>query len=109
MITTAKIYSFGQLQNGRLVAKFRRKNASYDEFGYAVDDLYEVVFCRNPYGSHNLVVACNGEAFCHGNGASLAMAERLSDAVEAKKLLRKVRRFLGKRAMMRRALDEESK
>lgn len=105
MITTAKIYSFGQLQNGRLVAKFRRKNASYDEFGDAVDDLYEVVFCRNPYGSHNLVVASNGEAFCHGNTASLAMAERLSDAVGAKKLLRKVRRFLGKRAMMRRALD----
>lgn len=99
MITTAKIYSFGQLQNGRLVAKFRDKNASYDEFGDSVDDLYEVVFCRNPYGSHNLVVAINGEAFCHGNAASLDMSERLSDAVGSKKLLRKVRRFLGKRAL----------
>lgn len=78
---------FGETRDARLVAKF------YEPDG----QLYEVVFCRNPYGTHNLMLACDGDTIRHGNAATLSLVESLANHYGAKKFQKKVRHFLGKR------------
>lgn len=36
---------------------------------------WDFVYGRNPYGTHNFVVECQGEAFRHGNAAVLNLIE----------------------------------
>ena len=53
--------SFGRINTGRIVTG---------------NDHEVLVYARNPYGSHNLIVVDrdHGEAFRHGNNASLTYA-----------------------------------
>ena len=51
--------SFEEIQNGRLVTQYLVK---YPWLIYQ----YQVVYCRNPYGTHNLILICDGQAIAYG-------------------------------------------
>lgn len=71
--------SFGRVQTGRLVTQTR-------------DCL--VIYARNPYGKHNLVLVDKerGEAFAHGNIAVL-------QSIGLQRAYRKARAFLGSKGV----------
>ena len=74
---TLSFISFGHLTTGRLITE-------EGSFGF--------VNCRNPYGSHNLVVVdlTKEEAIAHGTEAAVREAAFCST-----RTYRKVRKFLG--------------
>lgn len=65
-VTPYPFSSFGDGYVARLVTK------------YEGDAEYAVVYCRNPYGSHNLVLVSNGVAVHHGNWAVLEILFELA-------------------------------
>ena len=83
-MNTMYFESFGETQSGRVVTHWG-------------DDI--IVFTRNPYGSHNLVIVDwrTGEATVHGN---IAVAEAAVNWLP-KKTYRKVRKFLVARGVGR--------
>lgn len=89
---------FGESRDARLVAKFCEN-----------DNVNEVVYCRNPYGTHNLMFAVNGATIRHGNMATLSLVEAVANCYNAKKFLKKVRHFLGKQMVKRDHVRESQR
>lgn len=81
MINTLRFYSFNDSAYGRIVTK---------------DNDWTVVFSRNPYGKHNLVLVEDGRAIRHGNVAVLAALLRWAD----RRAYRRARKFLARRGVL---------
>ena len=61
-----RFINFEKKECGRLITQF------YSEYDEEVNH-YQVVYCRNPYGTHNLILVCDGEAIRHGYEAVLGL------------------------------------
>jgi hypothetical protein len=77
-MTVRKFYSFEQEANGQIIT------------GH--DWRFQVMFARNPYGGHNLVLIEDGKAFRHGDLACLVYLFEYFP-----RMYRRARRFLARK------------